>query len=317
LSKYQEIEMEAPICQVALSVTDRERSLAWYENLGFEHSGSMGPLGGDVPARLVGLPAALVRIEWALPRDPMTQFELIQFLEPQPRKLFPERNLLNAGYGLVSIVAPDFSKALAVLRAAGSLVGVSGTEGSRSIWTRDPDGVAVEIMERDPLGEPPAARGAAHLSSIRSVALTVEDLGKAARFWTETVGLTACPPGQFAFNPFPADLCGGVARWEQETVKGGSMLLRLLSPRGAPVIAKPADYRLSDVGILNVAVIFDTREPFDALLGRFRSKGYPLAVASPMELEGGATMYGHDDQRNSIEMGFALPQHVEKYGWRR
>jgi catechol 2,3-dioxygenase-like lactoylglutathione lyase family enzyme len=309
--------MEASISQVALSVTDRERSLAWYQNLGFEHSGSMGPLGGDVAARLVGLPKVLVRIEWALPRDPMTQFELIQFLEPEPRKLFHERNLRNAGYGLVSIVVQDFSEALAAVRAAGSPATIGGSEGSRSIWTRDPDGVAVEILERDPLGEPPAARGAAHLSSIRSVVLTVEDLKKAKSFWSDTVGLSACAPGQFAFNPFPADLCGGVETWGQETLKGGSMLLRLISPRSAPVIAKPADYRLSDTGILNVAVMFDTRGPFDALLGRFRSKGYPLAVASPMELEGGASMYGHDDQGNSVEMGFALPEHVEKYGWRR
>ena len=77
--------METPICQIALSVVDLARSRSWYRQLGLEPSGVMGPLSGDLPARMLDLPELEVQINWLLGRDSMSQLELIHFSRPQPR----------------------------------------------------------------------------------------------------------------------------------------------------------------------------------------------------------------------------------------
>lgn len=310
--------MEAPICQVALSVTDLARSRSWYERLGLQFSGEMGPIRGPLPAQMLGLPEVDVRINWLLARDPMSQFELMHFSQPAPRPFARERNLCDAGYGLVGLVVPELDRALCALREADVPHTITESLSNRSIWTRDPDGVPVEIMERDPLGSTRAADGTGHLPSIRFISLTLNDLPRARQFWSTAVGLTVCSPNDYAFTDFPAPLTGGARDWEKEVLKGGTLLVRLLKPRGVPVRAAPPDRRLSDAGVLNIASILDCPDAFAALLERFRKRGYPLSAESAMTMENNAgAMYGHDDQGTSIELGYVLPGHEMKYGWRR
>jgi catechol-2,3-dioxygenase len=109
-----------------------------------------------------------------------------------------------------------------------------------------------------------------------------------------------------------------VEAWEQEVAKGGTMLLRLLKPRSTTVVPRAADRRLSDRGVLNIALILDDSKSFLALIERLRKLGYPFSAKAPILMgdEAGA-IYGHDDQGNSIELGFVLPGHEARYGWRR
>ena len=310
--------METPLCQIALSVKDRARSRAWYQALGLEMTGTMGPIVGDVPAKMLRVPEIEVNIDWVAGRDPMSQLELIEFSRPAPRPVPADWSLRREGYGLVSLVVPDFEKAVRTLSAANAQHAITGSRGSRSLWVKDPDGISIEILEKDPLGSPPAAKGSEGLASIRAVTETVGDLNKARRFWTAAIGLTAHSRSHYSFNEFPSSLTGGVSDWEGEVMQGGTQLVRLLKPRGAAIVPRPADYRLSDAGVLNVAGIVASAAQFKTLRERVSSLGYPFSTDEPMLIgDDAAAIYGYDDQGHSIELGFVLPGHEAVYGWRR
>jgi catechol 2,3-dioxygenase-like lactoylglutathione lyase family enzyme len=306
--------METSLCQVALSVSDLARSRLWYEQLGLEPSGAMPPISGELPARILELPEVDIRINWLRGRDPMSQLELMHYLQPTPRPLPRDWGPRYKGYGILSLVVPDFERLLDQCRSAGTRHSITGVQGSRSLWISDPDGIAVEILEADPLGADPGAER--ELACIRAVTLTIPDLSKAQRFWTSAVGLTPCTSSACAFNTFPQALNGGVSEWEQHLLKGGSLIVRLLKPRRAPTLSRASDYRLSDLGVLNVAAILDSAESFSALIERVRRLGYRFTTESPMTMGDAAAIYGYDDQRVSIEVGYVLPGHESKYGWK-
>jgi catechol 2,3-dioxygenase-like lactoylglutathione lyase family enzyme len=309
--------METPICQVAFSVGDLALSHAWYERLGLESTGGMGPLSGAHPAKMLDLPELEVKIVWLRGQDSMSQIELIHFIRPTPLPLPPDWTLKYAGYGMVSFLLPDFEATLSRLRANHQSLAMTGANGTRSMWIKDPDGVTIEILEKDPLGRRNSMREDRDLASIRAITITVADLNKAKRFWIEAVGLSECP-AILPFNDFPRDVDGGVGDWEQVHLKGDSLIVRLLKPRSTSVIPRSSGRRLSDAGLLNIAVIVDSRHGFEAICTRFTEMGYRFSTDEPMLMgDEAGTRYGHDDQGTSIEIGFVRPGHEAKYGWKR
>jgi catechol 2,3-dioxygenase-like lactoylglutathione lyase family enzyme len=309
--------METPICQVALSVSDIARSRAWYERLGLEYTGSQGPVSGELPAKMLDLPEIEARLEWLAGQDPMSQLEVIHFARPGPRPLPRDWNLTHAGYGLVGVVVPRFETVLHEFSAGQRKFALTGEGKHRSLWLTDPDGIPVEIMEADPLGRLGGQGRNPELACIRSVTITVADLDKAVKFWTSGIGLSPWAP-QYSLNRFPAHLAGGEEAWEEVRLKGDSVLVRLLKPRRVPVKPRSADRLLSDAGVLNVAMIFDSAKSFAANVAHVRGMGYPFSLEEPMLMgEDAGTIYGYDDQRNSIEIGFVVPGNEEKYGWKR
>ena len=170
----------------------------------------------------------------------------------------------------------------------------------------------------DPLGSRSSAKNCDRFASIRTLSLTVGDLGKAMRFWSTALGLGEWAPKGRAFNPFPDHLNGGVGEWEEQWLRGDSLLLRVLQPSDPRQILSDPGRRLCDLGILNIAVIMDSAASFGALLDRIRRHGYSFATVPPITMgDNAGAIYGRDDQGFSLEMGFVLPGHEETYGWRR
>jgi len=309
--------MQPPICQVALSVSDLARSRAWYQRLGLLSSGGLGPIRGELPARMVELAALELNVGWLAGRDPMTQLELMCFAAPVPQPFPPDWSLRTWGYGITGLVAPQFDQALAQLTAARMALMVTGEPGRRSAWLRDPDQAPLELLESDPLGTLPAARGCETLASIRTVTLTVADLPRAVKFWTSTLGLEQCAPGRYSLSEIPAAWSGGANLWEA-VLQGGPFLLRLFGPHSATTQLIQDRRRLHDLGPMNVAVIVEDAAAYRRLLDRFTAHGYRLAAADPMELGSAAgTMFARGDQNVSVEIGYVSPGHAERYGWKR
>jgi catechol 2,3-dioxygenase-like lactoylglutathione lyase family enzyme len=306
-----------PLCQIALSVYDLTRSRLWYEQLGLEPSGAMPPITDELPARILELPEVHIHVNWLRGRDSMSQLELMHYLQPTPRPLPADWGPRYKGYGIVSLVVPDFESFYRRFSSSGARHAITGTHGSRSLWIADPDGIPLELLERDPLDLHRLTPRARELTSIRAVTLTVADLNKARRFWASAVGLTECSPEECSFNTFPSSLDAGVGEWDQLLLKGGSLILRLLKPRTGPVIPRAPDYRLSDIGVLNIAAIVDSAEAFSSLVDRVCKLGYTFTTDTPLTMGDAAAIYGHDDQGVSIEMGYVLPGHEGKYGWKR
>jgi catechol 2,3-dioxygenase-like lactoylglutathione lyase family enzyme len=316
--------MSIPMCQVALSVNDLERSCAWYRALGLVPMGGQGPLTGEVPATMLGLAEVDLSIKWLAGRDAMSQLELMHFAAPAPRALPAGWNPRHAGYGVVGLIVSDFEALVRELHDVDTERVLTGSAGARSLWLKDPDGIWVEIMEKDPLGlhrpddSPGDSSGDAPVrtASIRSVTLTVADMARAKKFWTVALGMSAEGAADTVYNAFPP--MAGAGAFDQEIIRSGSFLLRLLKPKNGAIVPRAADRRLSDLGVLNVAAIADDAQSFHALFTRFKAMGYPLAMDAPMDIGGvAAAIYGHDDQGNSIEMGYVLPGEEVKYGWRR
>jgi len=309
--------MENSICQLALTVSDRARSSAWYQELfGLQPTGGMESITGPVPAQMLGLPEVLLNTTWLAGRDPMSQLELMEFSNPPSRPIRADWSLRHAGYGVAGYVVSDFDKALRQLQAKGSQHSVTGTQPSRSIWLKDPDGIPIEILEKDPLGLHRAAVGGGQTGSIRIITVTVAAMTKAKRYWSSAIGLTLCPRGSYSFNPFPRELSGGVSAWEEDCVKGGKMLIRLLKPQGAAITPKDSDRRLSDIGVLNICILMDSLASLTLLCDRVRALRYTLAAEAPFLLgDEGAAMYGYDDQGNSVELGYVKRGSESKFGW--
>jgi catechol 2,3-dioxygenase-like lactoylglutathione lyase family enzyme len=309
--------METPICQVAFSVTDLALSHAWYQALGLESTGGMGPMSGEQPAKMLDLPEVEVQIEWMRGQDSMSQIELIHFVRPKPLPLPQDWSSKYSGYGTVSILVPDFEGLLGGLRTNHQLLALTGASGTRSMWIKDPDGVSIEILEKDPLGRRDTAREDRELASIRAITITVADLNKAKRFWAQAVGLSECRT-LYPFNDLPRNVDGGVGDWEQVHLKGDSLIVRLLKPRSTSIAPRVTHRRLSDAGVLNIAVIVDTKLGFESICARCTQMGYRFSTEEPMLMgDEAGTRYGHDDQGTSIEIGFVRPGHEVKYGWKR
>jgi len=310
---------ETPICQIAIRVADGARSRSWYQKMF-----SLEPIPAESPrwtapvsvpqgAKMLGIPEfEIAGASWVAGADSMSQLELFQISRPPPVALPADFGPRYAGYGVVGLVVADFEAMRDRTRAAGTQYAITGTRPKRSMWMKDPDGVPLEIMERDPLGLHGAHQASA---SIRSVTLTVSDLQKAKRFWTSAVGLSGESPGAYIFNAFPKAL--GAGEWDQEVVKGGTVLIRLLRPRGSAVVPRSPDQKLS--GVYHIAATLDDRTSWEALIQRVRALGYPLLSIESALLMGNdaGAIYGHDDQENIVEFGFVLPGHEGKYGWRR
>jgi catechol 2,3-dioxygenase-like lactoylglutathione lyase family enzyme len=310
--------MERQINQIALSVSNLAETMAWYGALGLESSGgSGGPRSGSERAKMLRLPEAEARMEWLVGRNPMTQLELFHFTKPSPRSWPPTRTARDEGYGSISLFVVAFEQQLDRLNSSARPFEITGAPGSRSLWVRDPDGIAVELMERDVLASEPIQADGAKLAGIRAVSLTVSDLRRVEDFWTSALGFSPVSADLYAFNPPPSWWSDG-AEWEERVLKGGSILVRLLTPTSGNIINRPGDYRLSDIGVLNIAAICDSADAHQRFIEVLQASGFELSVPAPQSSgPQSAVLYGYDPLGNSVETGYLVPGLEGKFGWRR
>jgi catechol 2,3-dioxygenase-like lactoylglutathione lyase family enzyme len=281
-----------PFCQIAVSVFDLERTLDWYRaGFGFLPAGGRRG-GGPVVASLQGLPCSSFEVAWLVDRQECFQLEIFRFDEPAPRPL--ERAPVDIGYTTLAIHVDDFDRALQRLATLGSepLTAPHGGPGTRRACVRDPDGVYVELLEDDPREPGVDRRSRPRVPSVvRSVSASVPDLARARLFWEATVGLRAVPG---------VELHGGKAGGKRVLLWGQDIALELIEhadPRGR---GWPDGYRISDQGIVNVAIGGPGLETYEDVLGRTRRGGYRHHPEA--ELPGARAVYLEDDQGFSLEL---------------
>jgi catechol 2,3-dioxygenase-like lactoylglutathione lyase family enzyme len=292
-----------PICQLALSALDLERSVRWYrDGLGLLPAGGRAG-GGEVVARLQGLPASAFEVAWLVDRQAGFQLEIFRFHEPTPRVV--DRDVHDIGYAAVGIHVDDLQRTLARLAWLGSepLGAPTGEPRARRIRVRDPDGVHIELMEDDPRQPGVERRTRPQVPSvIRSITASVPDLAHARRFWGDTVGLV---PGPALHHDEP----GG----ERTALWGSDIALELVehtSPRGSD---RPAGNRISDQGIVNIAIGGMEVAAYEAVLERTRRGGYLHHPEA--DLPGARAVYLEDDQGFSLELLYRSPETAHTAGF--
>jgi len=307
-----------PLCQVAFSVSDLRRTQAWYrEAFGFVAGGGTRLFRGPLASRVQGLPGAASSCWWLVDQQEFFQLEMFQFTSPPVRPKPTDWRPCDIGYTMVGLHVADFADGVGRLRRSGvvPLTEPIGPAGSRRVCVRDPEGVILELMEDDPRrpGAPPRLRPEIPVAT-RSVTLSVPDLDRSRRFFGETLGLAAAP-GVVLHGPEHEALWGlpGAQR-RSALLWAGDFLIELVQyvhPAGKPW---PPGYRISDQGLLNIALGFRSKVAFDGAYQRCLSAGH-RGNWRPLNLGAWAVVYVNDDQGFSVELLFVRPWYDRAMGF--
>lgn len=291
--------------QIALSVRDLRRTHQWYVDVfGFAMAGGTEAFKGYLAEKVQGIPGARSSCWWLIDRQDFLQLELFEFERPFPRPLPRDWSRADTGYSTIGIHVSDFDATLAraVRHGSPGLSAAIGEPGRRRVCLRDPDGVLIEVMEDDPRATSPRARPRPELPSVvRYVTLTVPDLSRAREFFVTGMGLDVAT-GIPLHGPEHEALWGlDGARSESALLWADDLLVELVEyvqPRGRPW---PANYCISDRGLLNIAVGFRT----GSALRRARTAAV-TAGATPnwimLDLLNWGVVYIDDPQRFSVEL---------------
>jgi catechol 2,3-dioxygenase-like lactoylglutathione lyase family enzyme len=144
---------------------------------------------------------------------------------------------------------------------------------------RDPDGVLVQLLDGDP---------GARLPAVRRLTLGVPDVERAVRFWRDAVGLAE----------------------EEGVLWGGEVALELVSVAGR---RRRDGYRISDQGIINVAVGGPDLTTYEQLLARTCEGGY--RHHGELHADGVRAVYLDDDQGTSVELLYRSRQTAASAGF--
>jgi len=277
---------ELPLSQIAISVGDVQRSQRWYRDVfGFQESGGTNLftplLGSD---RVQGVPDATSVCWWLMDRQEFFQLELFQFSKPEPRPLPVEWRPCDIGYTTIGLHVDGFDSTLERLarRQTPLLSDPIGAPGARRVCVRDPDGVLIEVMEDDPRSGEPRPRPYRDVPVVtRFVTLSVPDLGEARHTWIEVLGLAEV--GDVRLHGPEHEALWGLAGAERESfvLLAGDVfveVVRYLDPVGQPW---PDGYRISDHGLLNVALGLRTFDALTDLVAGCAAAGIPANAPPP------------------------------------
>ena len=299
------------VAQFAVSVSDLPRAARLYcDALGCRRAGGL-LIWGDFLAALQRVPDPAAVLWWFIDRQEFTQLEVWGYTSPRPRALPRDWRPSDTGYARIVFHVDDFDGALARLPSLGvpTITPPAGPPGERRVCIRDHDGLITELLERDPLPDARPPRWPDAGCAARAVSLSVPDLDRARRFWVETLALDVADP---ALLPDDGALWGlPDARSERLLLRAGDQLVELRQYRDPAPRPRPDGYLLSDVGILNVALGYRTRDAFAAAFARLLDAGY-TANAMPNDEGPFTSSYVNDDQGFSLEMFHCAPE-VDEY----
>lgn len=138
--------MRSPgVHHTGITVSDLDRSVAFYERLGFEVAERIEEEGEEVE-RGVGVPGAKLRV--AMLEGPNSRLELIEYLQPSDGPPPHPNNGIGAAH--VCLEVEDVDAAVAELREQGIEFltdPITHEAGIRWVYAKDPDGITAELLE--------------------------------------------------------------------------------------------------------------------------------------------------------------------------
>ena len=289
---------------MALSTVDGKRSRDWYQQgLGFLPAGSLAPT-ADLSATQGVADARVRNLLWLVDSQDFVQLEIFEYSSPPVRPLRADRELSDIGYARVGIWVADFDATLARLARLGVRpVGpLAGPAGARRACVFDPDGIMVEVME-DFVPAPqsrPLVRPRAGVA-LRAVRASVPDLDASLRFFRDAIGMTEV--SDVILRTAARESTPGCAQPSRRALlAAGQLWLELAQYGAAGGRPRPADYRITDQGILNIAVASRTLEGYLGLRDRVAAAGYQ--VHAEIAREHLRIQYALDPAGFSVEMGY-------------
>ena len=311
--------MSTPLCQIAMSVTDLPRTHAWYTGaFGYVPSSGTNTFKGYLTEKVQGVKGAASTCWWLMDGQDFFQIELFQFQRPQTRPLPTDWRPCDIGYSSVAILVDNLDQALERLRILGTepLTSPQGEPGARRVCVRDPEGVLLELFEADPLANRSVpARPDIGVLTL-GITLSVADLAQSRAFFCDVMGLEAMPDFNLHTSEHEAlwDLAGASA--ERLVLRAGDSLVELVQysdPVGRP---QADDYRISDQGLLNLALGYRQRGDFNAAYKKCITAGIK-GNWYPVDLGAWKVVYVNDPQGFSVEMLHVQPWYDGRMGFKR
>ena len=293
------------ICQVAMCSADLARVVRRLEAIGFVDSGAR-LLTGGYGARLQGLGTDMTAlIWWLVGSQPMTQLEVFQHSQPRLRRKPDGQQPSDLGWVGWGVAVADLDRAVTALRA-NSVTLEQANPADGGLWFLDPDTAVYIALREEPTTSADQAVLVAGAPRITHATLLVSDLGLAEQFYTFVFNLLVVRRDQEAIQR-----THGAAR--SLALRGSNDLeieiVEYLNPRGRP---RPADARLSDQGMMNVAIGYEDDEQRRAAIIRALDAG---ATADYQVRPGDATAYIRDPFGNSVEVATVPLEHAAELGY--
>ncbi len=305
--------MSAPLCQVALSVADLPLSYQWYRDVfGFMPASGTNAFKGFFASRVQGIPNVASTCWWLMDGQEFFQLELFQFHRPEARPLRTDWRASDIGYSTVGIHVREMDAVLARLATQGviPLSPPMGENGARRACVRDPQGVLLELMEADPLGGSRKGVECAD-ATVVSVTLSVADLDRSVAFFCDVLDLERSgvqlhePEHEALWN-----LAAGSSR--RCTLLAGQLMVELAEyEQGRP---RADDYRISDLGILNIALGYRSRRDFNRAYRKCLDAGV-RGNWRPLDLGAWKVVYVNDPQGFSVELLHVQPWYDRRMGF--
>jgi short-subunit dehydrogenase/catechol 2,3-dioxygenase-like lactoylglutathione lyase family enzyme len=307
------------LSQIALSTSDVRRSHRWYRDvLGLEPGGGTNLFAGPLASMVQGVPRSASTCWWLVDKQELFQVELFEFRSPLVRALPSDQRASDVGYSTMSFAVQDLDAAIDRARDAGTpaLSEPIGEAGERRVCVRDPEGVLVELMEDDPRAQAERPRPRSEIPAVaRAVTLSVADLGRSRRFFVDVLGLPVAE-GVALHRPEHEALWGlEGAKRERLCLWADDFLVELVSYSNPAPRPWPEGYRISDLGLLNVAFGFRDRPAFDDAVRRCREAGFE-GNGPALHLGAWSVIYVNDDQGFSVELLHVEPWYERQMGFR-
>lgn len=300
--------MGLKLIQIGMNTADMPATLELFtEAFGFKNAGSQVILGSLI--QIQGLDtSAHALMWWLVGAQPRLQLEFFHHTKPAQRPLRADWTPADHGWTRFGIAVERFDHALEEMAKRGitPIAGVTSVGGLRRCAYRDPAiGAIVEVMEDGQFIREPVGRKGA--PALVYAAASVSDLAAAKRFYTEVLQLPLTP--DFELHAADADALWALkgARSESFMVDAGGVFLEIVqytSPQGRP---RPADYRASDQGIVNVALGALDKPPIEAAFKRLAAAGH----TPPYLVDVGDLLAGYIiDAEREIELA-VIPESLE------
>jgi len=303
--------------QIAMSVTDLPRTHAWYTAaFGYVPCSGTNAFKGYLAEKVQGVPGARSSCWWLGDEQEFFQLELFQFERPETRPLADDWRPCDIGYSSIVLLVRNFDETLARLRVLGSelLTLPQGESGNRRVCVKDPEGVLLELLESDPLDH----RGLLVNPDVPvltlGVTVSVPDLAASLAYFCDALGLIEAPELDL-HRPEHEALWGlEGAQAERRVLRAGDSLVELVqytNPVGTPMAA---DYRVSDQGLLNIALGFRSKKLFSATHQRCLQSGIK-GNWRPLNMGAWNVVYVNDEQGFSVELLQVQPWYDAQMGF--
>ena len=265
--------------QIALNTIDLAATVRFYNEV-FGYANAGGQVGwGDV-MKVQGLdPDGQTLVWWMIGRHPRIQFEIFHHTGPLLRKQQPDWTPADHGWVRYGVAVGDYDAVAEKLvqRGIEPMGEHIDRPGTRRMAIRDPYcGIAIEIWED---GKHVPGVGLRETNPFDPLILyatsSVSDIAAARRYYGEILGLKLAPIE--ILHAEEDERLWGLAGASREgflvkTTNGYIEVVEYHSPMGRP---RPEDHRLSDQGIMNVALYSNETSAVQEVIDRLDAEGNP------------------------------------------